>query len=170
MKYLHYDLYQQYVASENMLISEKWIRQYNLWLEEFNNLQNRLPKRFFSEYKKTEFHDFVLSFFELQKEENKSGKSKHKLIMQLEDCQATDYYHQLFFYDVGQVQANLSFSAFAGSCDWLYAEILPVNDQYLSFEIILFDSSILYFDFKKMEYKKVRMNTKGRFSCVDERD
>jgi len=49
----------------------------------------------------------------------------------------------------------MSFERFVGSCDWIYCEILPVDEKRMSFEVVLFDDSILYVEFAKLKYQKV---------------
>lgn len=73
-----------------------------------------------------------------------------------------DYYnknimHNMVFLNVINFKSNLNFNAPAGNFDWMYCEMLPVDEKRLSLEIALFDDSMLYFEFSKMRYKKVKL-------------
>lgn len=60
--------------------------------------------------------------------------------------------------DVKSVVSNIKFKETSGYFDWLYSELLPLNNRYLSFEILLYDDSFLYSEFKKLHYLKKRNN------------
>ena len=66
--------------------------------------------------------------------------------------------HVLTFCDVKSVVSNIKFKETSGYFDWLYSELLPLNNRYLSFEILLYDDSFLYSEFKKLHYLKKRNN------------
>ena len=156
MKYLKYELYEKACSPYNVEEDEEeWAVQYRKFMQEFSQISDRLPKLFLKEFGKKHFHDNILNFISIEKIEIKKGY-KYLLTMNLLDSCDDSITHNLVFSDVKRFKSELDFTFFAGSSDWLYCEILPVDERRLSLEVILFDDSVIYFDFAKLRYRKIR--------------
>lgn len=167
MKYLKYKLYEKVCSVDGEKYEGEWEEQYNKFLNEFNQLSDRLPKLFLTEFKKHHFHDNILNFISIEKIKIKKGY-KYFLTMNLLDYHDENLVHNLVFSDVKNFSSNLNFGSFAGNCDWLYCEILAIDEKRLSLEVILFDDSVIYLDFSKLRYRKIRRcinNDRGSTYC-----
>lgn len=157
MKYLNYELYKKVCLPDGDIYEESWNKQYEKYLEEFNQLMPRLPKKFCSEYTKRFFHDSIVTSFHTQLIRYKN-RCQYNITLEICDNCDINELHVLTFCDVKSVVSNIKFKETSGYFDWLYSELLPLNDRYLSFEILLYDDSFLYFEFKKLQYLKKRNN------------
>lgn len=154
MRYLN----QNWSAEEYMKFPDKydeeWNRQYSQYMEEFNKIIHRFPKAFISEYSKHHMHDYIITSILLERKVLKN-KYKYELNIHLVDYYDENIEHLLTFLDVDHLKTDLLFD-FAGNCDWIYNEFLAVNSKRLSFEVVLFSDSVLYCEFSKLRYKKIR--------------
>ena len=157
MKYLDYELYKKVCLPDGDVYEESWNKQYEKYLEEFNQLIPRLPKWFYSEYTRRFFHDNVVTSFHTQLIKNKN-RCQYNITLEICDNCDINVLHVLTFCDVKSVVSNIKFKETSGYFDWLYSELLPLNNRYLSFEILLYDDSFLYSEFKKLHYLKKRNN------------
>ena len=157
MKYLDYELYKKVCLPDGDVYEESWNKQYEKYLEEFNQLIPRLPKRVYSEYTRRFFHDNVVTSFHTQLIKNKN-RCQYNITLEICDNCDINVLHVLTFCDVKSVVSNIKFKETSGYFDWLYSELLPLNNRYLSFEILLYDDSFLYSEFKKLHYLKKRNN------------
>ena len=153
MKYLRYELSDQTLGPNGELYKEEWERQCNLYHKEFESISSRLPKLFLDEYRKKEFHDFKIESLYLTMRCLKSGY-KYDLEIKFLDYCDEKIHHYLYLIDVNSLKGNFDFMM-AGNFDWIYAEILSVDDHRLSLEVRLFDDSNLYLEFSKLRYRKV---------------
>jgi len=154
MKYLTYELSDKASSFDGEEYEAEWNEQYKKFLDEFNQLSKRLPKSFLTEFKKKHFHDNIINLLSIEKIKVKRGY-EYLLTMNLLDYHDEKLIHNLVFSNVKNFKSDLSFGAFAGSCDWLYCEILAVNEKRLYLEVALFSDSYLYFEFSKLRYKKL---------------
>ena len=157
MKYLDYELYKKVCLPDGEVYEESWNKQYEKYLEEFKQLMPQLPKKFCSEYTKRFFHDTVVTAFHTQLVRYKN-RCHYNITLEVCDACDRNVLHVLTFCDVKSVTSNIKFNESSGYFDWLYSELLPLNNRYLSFEILLYDDSFLYFEFKKLRYLKKRNN------------
>ena len=153
MHYLMYTLYERACDPDETMAQEKWNLQYKRWKKVLNESQSRFPKRFLKEYSKNDFHDNVIESVKITRQQN-SKKFKYFLEIVVRDNHIKNTQHILVFEDVKNIHSTIEFDCFSGCCDWIYAEFLPIDEKYLSFEVILFSNSVLYFEFKKMHYQK----------------
>ena len=153
MRYLMYTLYERTCDPYDTRAGEEWNLQYKRWKEVLNESQSRFPKRFLKEYNKNDFHDNVIESVKITLQQN-SKKVKYCLEMVVRDNYAKNTQHILVFEDIKNIRSTIEFDCFSGCCDWIYAEFLPIDEKYLSFEVILFSNSMLYFEFKKMHYTR----------------
>lgn len=156
MKFLLEDLY--FLTTDPNLdqFDDLWNVQVTKYLQAFKALYPRLPKRFVQNYLKTHFHDFVILSCCI-KRVLRGSSFRYDLIMDLQEY-ANENVHQLHFQNVSMLKSNLCFQVFCGTCDWIFAEFLPVDDQKMSLEVVLFSDSKLYFEFTKLKYKKYTEN------------
>lgn len=152
MKYLKPELcekacfYDEYEA--------EWNERNRLFLEEFQTILSRLPKRFIQEFNKYHFHDNELRKMYIEKK-LLTREYKYFLYMDLIDYRDSSVHHLLTFEDIKNLKTDLVLSD-GGNSDWIYCEILPVNNKYLSLEVFLFGDSSMYFEFTKLRYKKIK--------------
>ena len=154
MRYLMYTLYEKACDPCETVTQEKWDLQYKRWKEALKECQSRFPKRFLKEYSKNDFHDNVIESVKITRQQS-SQKKKYFLERVVRDNYTINTQHVLVFEDVKNIHSTIEFNCFSGCCDWIYAEFLPIDEKHLSFEVILFSNSVLYFEFKKMHYQKL---------------
>ena len=156
MKYLIQNLSaEEYMKSPDKY-DEEWNQQYKQYMEEFNKIIDRFPKSFITEYNKYHMHDYIIKNISLERKVLKT-KFKYELSIHLIDYYNEQFEHVLTFMDVDHIKANLVFD-FAGNSDWIYNEFLALDDKRLSFEVALFSDSVLYCEFSKLRYKKIRLD------------
>jgi len=129
-----------------------WDEQYREFLKEFELVIPRLPKTFIKEFKKHHLHDSIINHILIQKI-NLKRSFRYNFLIEMRDYYNKSTKHTLEFTNVDNIRSNMMFD-FAGVCDWLFCEILPVNGKRLSFEVMLFDNSFIYFEFSKLKYRK----------------
>lgn len=153
MKFLHYELYKKLCSPNGECFQDEWNHQYALYLEEFEKVKAFLPKSFLREFCKNNFHDNVINSIFLEKQQLKKNV-RYNLYISLSDYYDQSIEHELIFDNIDNFETSLKFNSFAGCCDWLYCEILKIDNNHLSFEVILFDDSIIHFVFTKIHYRK----------------
>jgi hypothetical protein len=157
VKYLHYELYNKAsVANEEEAepFQRKFEEQYKKYLEEYNLLKEQLPKRFLKEFAKKNFHDNIITSFDVSMKRPRT-KSEYTAVMKMTDYGNRNIQHILMFYNVRKIQSTLEFDSISGACDWLYCEILPIDNKMMSLEVLLFHDSTLYLEFRHLKYKKL---------------
>ena len=154
MKYLDARLYNKLCSTGGDEYQREWDSRHDQYISELKKFDTCLPKRFLAEYYKTELHDNIIFSINLRMERLKL-RCKYILDIELIDYHDKMIHHKLSFKDIDKFSSNICISSFSGYCDWLYSEILQVDHSKLSMEILLFDDSVLSFEFRKMSYKKI---------------
>lgn len=150
MQYLLKDIYSKALDSEEY--QKKWLECNNTYNEVYCQNKHRLPKAFIIEYEKKLFHDSVIEHFQITRKLLNRG-SVYDIEIHLSEHAEPNIKHVLIFKDVDHIMTDLIFR-FNGHADWLYAEILPVSENQMSLEILLFSDSSIYFKFSKLKYRK----------------
>lgn len=157
MKYLKYDIYEK-VCSMNQMERDLYAEEWNVCCEEyskiFEQIAHRLPKAFLKEFNKYHMHDNIVQSILIKREVLKKGY-RYDLHMKLLDYYDKRIMHSLVFKNIKNLKVDFDF-VFAGNCDWIYCEILPVDEMRLSLEVFLFSGSMLYFEFSRLHYKKMK--------------
>ena len=155
MKYLNQNVpIEDYVQSPDVY-DRQWEEQNRQYEQAFREISHRFPKRFLKEYYKYFMHDYIVKDMALERRELKT-RYCYDLTIRLLDYYDKDIEHILLFQNVDNLRTNMTFH-FAGNCDWIYNEFLAVDDKRLSFEVLLFSDSVLYCEFSKLRYKKIRL-------------
>lgn len=155
MRYLDFSLYEKLCCTHPEKDDEdKWNRAYKKYSEHFHSISNRFPKSFLKEFQKYQFHDNIIDSITIAKKPLKT-KCQYDICIRLIDYHKKEVIHQLRFTNVRNMKTNMLFEGCAGSFDWLYSEFLEVNENRLSFEVILFEDSSLYLEFAQLYYKKI---------------
>ena len=158
MKYLTDELSHKVCLPGGEIYEPEWNRQIQKMLDELEKISSRLPKRFLKEFKKKHFHDNIISNIGI---EMADMSGKYNVIMRVIDHIDPNVEYILIFHKVENLKSELKLGDYGGAVDWLYCEILLINQKRLSFEVALPDS-FLYFEFSKLQYKKLRNSTENR--------
>lgn len=155
MKYLDKNIYEKACYSGDELYNEKWQNCLASYYKVFEENRYRLPVEFLKEYEKSDFHDNILHCFSIHRRALKNN-TVFDIEMHILDYENREKKHILLFKEVDNIRFD---SNTAVDCEWLYAEILPIDGKRMSLEI-KFVSSDLYFEFSKLRYKKAQGKTK----------
>lgn len=146
MKYLKQELYEKAVYGDEF---DKWDEMYQISLAELEKISSRLPKLFLKEFYKYHFHDNLLISLTIER-----VGYRHALKMELSEYHDERIIHSLEFTDVSNFKSSLELRNMRE--DWIYCEILPVDEKRTSLEIA-FPDDMMYFEFSKMHYKKIKL-------------
>ncbi len=155
MKYLRQNIpIEEYVQSPDVY-DRQWEEQNRQYEQAFSEISHRFPKTFLKEYYKHFMHDYIVKDIALERRELKT-RYCYDLLIRLLDYYDKNIEHILLFQNVDNLRTNMTFS-FAGNCDWIYNEFLAISDRRLSFEVVLFSDSVLYCEFSRLRYRKIRL-------------
>ncbi|NBI28433.1 hypothetical protein [Chengkuizengella marina] len=114
--------------------------------ERFNTLEGRLNKKVFQFFKNRTFHDYKLFKFEL--EHGMNGDKYPINIKILLTSYDLDIW-ELHFKGVSKLQTNYVEDSFSsGFEDWIYEELLDVDENTLSFEVLFASEASILIHFK----------------------
>ncbi len=150
MKYLKPELYEKVCYSENSEYYDKWNEMYQTSLTELEKISSRLPKLFLKEFNKYHFHDNTMLSLSIQR-----VNYHYVLKMELLDSHDKKIIHNLVFTDVRNFKSNMDLGV--SWEDWIYCEILPVDEKRTSLEVEFPDDTV-YFEFSRMHYKKTKLS------------
>lgn len=161
MKYLLYELH----LAQNMdgtsneeldKLNNQWTENAKKYNEVFNTLSDRLPQEIFNRFNSCGFHDYRLIKMEI---EHKSLlHSSIHFTVSSDDVWILSFDNVSFFqlqhlnYDNDKPIYNREID------DWLYEELIPINESTLSFEVIFSSGGniLLHFPDKSVSMKKLK--------------
>ena len=153
MKYLKYDLYEKASAPGGKIYEAQWNDQLTQYYAEFNSFAYRLPKRFVKEMNEHDMHDCTVKNILIERKKWK----KYDVEIHLTDYSDDNIEHMIKLINVNVFKSDLDFRM-SGISDWIYCELLAIDDKRMSLEVILFDESSIYCEFSKLQYKKFQVN------------
>ena len=145
MNLLNFELYKKLCAySPTKQDEDEWERQYNCWVETFNQFKDELPDEFVSEFEKKHFHDYQIRSLLLL-----SSELPCSICINLNH---SDNDHLLTFVNVMDLNVNLK-NISSGFVEWLVCEIGKINEatKYIS---ILCSHGDISFRFETLNYSK----------------
>jgi hypothetical protein len=153
MKYFTYELWNQINSEcdhESQNADEQWLENCKAYQAKYRQLENRLSKKVFNHFLKKGFHDFRLEKFQVihgpygilnpvqvtiqVTNTQDSWVITYKKIKKLE-----------VQYDI--TTASFSYPERRGFDDWGYSELLPVDDNTLSHEILFASGATILIHF-----------------------
>lgn len=154
MKYFTLDL----LYNSNNITDEEYEIKDKLWMEnlkaywnQFKNCENRLPVHFVKEYRKHAFHDYSINSIKYYNKGTKKIDSNNvQLKISFDDNKFLIKYIGVTRYNVNAENLN-----YFRECEFLYSEILPVDDKKMSHEILFEDRNIIYIEFRKIMFKRL---------------
>lgn len=157
MKYLKQNVpIEEYIQSPDVY-DKQWEEQNQQYAQAFDEISYRFPKTFLQEYYKYFMHDYIIKDIALERRELKTRYCYDLTLYLLDDYVGDENIeHILTLRNVDNLRTNISFN-FGGNCSWFYNEFLAVDDKHLSFEVALSNDSVLYCEFSKLRYKKIRL-------------
>lgn len=143
MKYFKPELCGDLSAEADLIWRENSIKYWN----GFALYQHRLPIRFMETYRKHAFHDYQLEAIRFHREPSKL-KYHIELVLSYDDWHYTMQYLGVNSFTI---EGNL-----VDAREYLYGEILSVDDKFLSHEI-LFCSCTTYIEFRSLKFWRTRL-------------
>lgn len=151
MKYITYDIcnyeWNDDVGEERF--SEAMDKSY----KEYVSIYNRLPKAFNKLYQERHFHDYNIKKLWLEKKEHKKYDCfDYNMILEHMGKSWCIHYH-----NVKKLTVNLSLKDYCEFGDYLYGEILPVDDKTISHEFYVYDIyNSIYIAFKSLSIESIK--------------
>lgn len=157
MKYYTKELWGN-VNNENEEIridaDKQWIDNSNCYSIVYNEVKNKLQKRFINIYEKElGFHDWKVKALNINQK-----FIKRKSIMEVEIIITKDLkIYQISFIGIEKINIEYGkdFSICEGFGDWGYSEILTNEDKTISFEILFSSGATFLIHFKKISIEKL---------------
>lgn len=128
-----------------------WMENLTTYWNQFEQYKSRLPVRFTKEYCEHAFHDYTMKSISLYNE-NKGKASCYVVKLEL--------YFDNTMYIIkysGVTKYSLDINSIINKTDitLLYSEILPIDANKMSHEILFTDRNICYIEFKQVSFKKI---------------
>jgi hypothetical protein len=108
----------------------------------FDNLKKRFSKRFLDIYLKNSFHDLKIKDI-IVIDSNKNSQPNIEITIG-----GYGQYYRITYKRVKKFEIKYEEGIWPGFDDWGYDEFLPIDDQYLSHEILFASDSTIYIQFK----------------------
>ena len=148
MKYLYSELWN---ADPNDKEAEtNWEKQSNLAWDDYKTVVHRLPRNFVKVYEYDGFHDYIIKSFTVEMNTLKR-RPKYNGVLRLANYDGTMEI-LIILCHVFSVKTDFAFEK-GWEPEWLYSEILPVDDRLISLEIYA-TSGTIYVEFEKLIFKK----------------
>lgn len=131
------------------IFDKLWRKNMMDYWNNFKEYQDRLPARFVKEYCKHAFHDYnieVINYYN-----NSTKRNNHyniELVARLDNNKFMIKY-------IGVTKFRLDINIKAQENVLLYNEILPIDNDKMSHEMILVDGNTVYIEFKKIIFRKI---------------
>lgn len=158
MEYLLYELHlaQNTDGTNAEKLDNQWVENTKKYREIFNTLSDRLPQDTFNRFNSWGFHDYQLIKMEIEHKSllhtnvHLTVSNDDVWVLSFENVSLFKFQH--LNYDNDKPIYNREID------DWLYEEILPVNESTLSFEVILSSGGniLLHFPDKSVSMKKLK--------------
>ena len=137
-------------------LENQWVESAKKYKEIFSTLSNRLPQDIFERFNSWGFHDYRLIKMEIEHKSllhsniHLTVTSDDTWILSFENVSFFQYRH--LNYDNEKPIYNREID------DWLYEELLPLNDSTLSFEVVLSSGGniLLHFPNKLVSMKRLK--------------
>ena len=144
MKYFTADLWNKIQYPETYAeASSQWDINLAEYMKVYNSIKHRLPTEFLNTYHQYEgFHDYHLESIKVNNYENKSDPSVEIIISEFGNSFLITYK------DVSRFRTSYEKGNWAGFDDWGYDEFLPVDNKYLTHEILFASGSSILLQFK----------------------
>lgn len=147
MKYITYDIcnYEWNDDVGEAKFSEAMEKAQN----EYESIYNRLPEDFNKLYQERHFHDYYIKKLWLEKKKHENFD--YNMILEHMGKSWCIHYH-----NVKKLTVNLSLKDYCEFGDYLYGEILPVDDKTISHEFYVYDiCNSIYISFESISLESI---------------
>ena len=161
MKYFKYDLWRGINSDSEKILDEslaEWDKNAKAYNEVFESIQNRFSKKFLKSYLYNErFHDYTIKNIKIN---NKDKWGKKPMSIDIVITYRTTTW-KITYKNVVKFSMNYEQWEGDGTCigfdDWGYDELIPVNKDILSHEILFVSGAtiLIYFKNNKILLSKV---------------
>jgi hypothetical protein len=139
------------IESEREIADKLWMENLEMYWNNFEKYEDRLPYRFVKEYSTHAFHDYNIESINFYKDEGKRKDTFNvELIIRYDDKRYLIKYINVTKYNIDlSIKNNIQTNVL------LYSEIIPVDDATISHEILMSNRNSAYIEFKKIMFKKI---------------
>ena len=160
MKYLSYELHvaqnkESLNDNEQEKLDSQWVENAETYKALYNTLSERLPKDIFNRFNSWGFHDYKLIKIEI---EHKSLIHSNVYLTVSDDDVWILSFKSVSYFQFQHLNYDNDKSLYNREIDeWLFEEILPLNESMLSFEVVFSSGGniLLHFSDKLMSIEKV---------------